>query len=124
MLIEQYSDLIATMCAPDVCQRKRHGNLARRSAALRELPDLSLALAGRAETDIESVYAPDGTLLDPARYEIESNSGKLTLLATVGAAYHRDLYRRLSSSGRDAARAESGAAADDPNRGRATLART
>lgn len=78
--ITQYSDVIATMCnrvfAYETVEEIWRGDLPpydtqRGRVFLTHFPV--------ADEDIESVTAPDGSLIDPQYYEIENRSGKLQL---------------------------------------------
>jgi hypothetical protein len=81
MLIDQYSDVVATMCnrvfAKETVEERWRGD-----APPYENYRIFLSRWPVDDDDIESVNAPDGTLIDPANYEIESASGKLTLLGS------------------------------------------
>jgi len=79
MLIDQYSDVIATMCnrvfAKEKVQETWRGNTTPLDCARIYLTHYPVA-----EGDVESVAAPDGTLIDPSAYELDNAQGKLLLL--------------------------------------------
>ena len=82
MLIDQYSDMIATACNRTFAKETVE-EIWRGDPPPYENYRIFLSHWPVAPDDVESVYAPDGTLLDPAGYEIETASGKLTLLGTA-----------------------------------------
>ena len=81
MLIDQYSDIIATMCnrtfAKETVEETWRGD-----APPYENYRIFLSHWPVDPADVDTVYAPGGTLIDPASYEIETASGKLTLLGS------------------------------------------
>jgi hypothetical protein len=76
--IEQYSDVIATMCnrvfGYETVEETWRGDLPPFDA-----PRLFLTHYPVADADITSVESPRGSVLDPANYELESVSGKLRI---------------------------------------------
>jgi hypothetical protein len=76
MWIDQYSDVVATMCnrvfAYEQVQETWRGDL-----PPFECPRLFLTHYPVADADIVSVESPRGSVLDPSVYEIENKSGKL-----------------------------------------------
>ena len=76
--IEQYSDVIATMCnrvfGYETVEETWRGDLPPFDA-----PRLFLTHYPVADADITSVELPRGSVLDPANYELESVSGKLRI---------------------------------------------
>ena len=76
-LISRYSDVISTLCNRVFAReevRETWRCLGSRRLFLSHWP--------AAESDIESVESPRGTILDPSTYEFEEKSGKLELFAT------------------------------------------
>jgi hypothetical protein len=82
LLIDQYSDLIASMCnrtfAKETVEETWRGD-----PPPYENNRVFLTRYPVADGDITSVGGTDGTLIDPANYEIENASGKLTLIGTT-----------------------------------------
>jgi hypothetical protein len=76
--IDQYSDVIATMCqrvfAYETVAETWRGDLPPFDA-----PRLFLTHYPIVDADIVSVESPRGTVLDPASYEVENASGKLRI---------------------------------------------
>ena len=76
MWIEQYSDVVATMCnrvfAYEEVQETWRGD-----SLPFDCPRLFLSHYPVADADIQSVGSPAGSILDPSAYEIENGSGKL-----------------------------------------------
>jgi hypothetical protein len=85
MLIDSYSDVIAVMCNRTFAKEKV-AETWRGDPPPYENYRVHLSHYPIAEGDVESVNAPDGTLIDPANYEVESDSGKLTLLGSLGGS--------------------------------------
>lgn len=81
MLIDQYSDVIATICDRTFAKEKVEETWCGDPPPY-ENYRIFLSHYPVADGDVESVYAPGGTLIDPAGYAIEGKSGKLTLLGT------------------------------------------
>jgi hypothetical protein len=77
--ITQYSDVIATMCnrvfAKEKVQETWRGDLPPYDTQNGRVFLTHYPVAK--DEDIELVTAPDGTVIDPATYEIENRSGKL-----------------------------------------------
>lgn len=73
-LVDQYSDVVSTMCNRVFAKEKVR-------ETWRDLGDRRLYLSHWPvlETDIESVEAPKGTVIDSSVYELEEGSGKLSL---------------------------------------------
>ena len=78
MWIDQYSDVVATMCnrvfAYEKVEETWRGDLPPFDA-----PRLFLTHYPVADADIASVELPRGSVLDPANYELENASGKLRI---------------------------------------------
>lgn len=78
MWIEQYSDVVATMCnrvfAKEKVQETWRGDLPPFDS-----PRVFLTHYPVADADIESVESPQGSAIDPAAYEVENGSGKLRM---------------------------------------------
>jgi hypothetical protein len=78
LLIDQYSDVIATMCnrvfAYETVEETWRGDLPPFDA-----PRLFLTRYPVADADLTAVESPRGTVLDPASYELENASGKLSI---------------------------------------------
>ena len=76
--IEQYSDVIATMCnrvfGYETVEETWRGDLPPFDA-----PRLFLTHYPVADADLVSMKSPRGALLDPANYELENESGKLRI---------------------------------------------
>lgn len=85
MLIDQYSDVVATMCNR-VFAKEKVIETWRGDPAPYDNARVFLTHYPVADADIESVAAPDGTPIDPASYEIENRSGKLSLRNGAAAA--------------------------------------
>jgi len=76
-LITRYSDVISTLCNRVFAKEKVRETwrcLGSRRVFLSHWP--------AAESDIESVECPRGTVMDPSTYEFEEKSGKLELFAS------------------------------------------
>src|SRR5580765_5981680 len=78
MLIDTYSDVIATMCKRTFAKEKVMETW-RGDPPPYENNRIYLTHYPVADADIESVAAPDGTVIDAANYEIENATGKLSL---------------------------------------------
>jgi hypothetical protein len=76
--IEQYSDVVATMCNR-VFAKEKVAETWRGDSMPFDSPRLFLTHYPVADDDIESVESPRGSTLDPAVYEIENGSGKMRL---------------------------------------------
>ncbi|UPK03109.1 hypothetical protein [Bradyrhizobium sp. 170] len=78
MWIDQYSDVVATMCnrvfAKEKVQETWRGDLMPFDS-----PRLFLTHYPVADDDIESVESPRGSIINAAAYEIENGSGKLRI---------------------------------------------
>jgi hypothetical protein len=78
MWIDQYSDVVATMCnrvfAYEKVEETWRGDLPPLDG-----PRLFLTHYPVADADIASVESPRGSILDPASYELETASGKLRI---------------------------------------------
>jgi hypothetical protein len=74
MLIDQYSDVIATMC-----NRVFAYESVEETWRCSDSPRLFLTRYPVADADLVSVESPRGSILDPAGYEIENSSGKLRI---------------------------------------------
>lgn len=74
ILIDQYSDVIATMC-----NRVFAYEQVAETWRCSDLPRLFLTHYPVADADIVSVESPRGNILDPASYEVENASGKLRI---------------------------------------------
>jgi hypothetical protein len=78
MLIDQYSDVVATMCnrvfAYESVEETWRGDL-----PPLDTPRLFLTRYPVADADLVSVESPRGSILDPASYELENASGKLRI---------------------------------------------
>jgi hypothetical protein len=78
MWIDQYSDVIATMCnrvfAQEKVQETWRGDLMPFDS-----PRLFLTHYPIEDADIESVESPRGSIIDPSAWEIENRSGKLRI---------------------------------------------
>jgi hypothetical protein len=76
--ITQYSDVVATMCnrvfAKEKVEETWRGDLPPYDT---QNGRVFLTHYPVADADIESVTAPDGSVIDPTAYEIENRSGKL-----------------------------------------------
>jgi hypothetical protein len=83
MLIDTYSDVIAVMCQRTFAKEKVSETW-RGDPPPYENYRVFLSHWPVIDTDIESVYAPSGLLIDPTAYEVETDSGKLTLLGSLG----------------------------------------
>ena len=81
MLIDQYSDVIATMCDRTFA-RETVEETWRGDPPPYENTRVFLTHYPVADGDITSVGGANGTLIDVANYEIENASGKLTILGT------------------------------------------
>ena len=81
MLIDQYSDVIATACnrtfAKETVEETWRGD-----PPPYENTRVFLTHYPVVDADITSVGGANGTLIDPVNYEIENASGKLTILGT------------------------------------------
>jgi hypothetical protein len=82
MLIDQYSDVVATMCnrtfAKETVEETWRGD-----PPPYENTRVYLTHYPVADGDVTSVGGSGGTLIDSANYEIENESGKLTLIGTT-----------------------------------------
>jgi hypothetical protein len=78
MWIEQYSDVVATMCNR-VFAKEKVAETWRGDSMPFDCPRLFLTHYPVADDGIETVESPRGALLDPALYEIENGSGKLRI---------------------------------------------
>ena len=78
MWIDQYSDVVATMCnrvfAYETVEETWRGDL-----LPFDTPRLFLTHYPVADADITAVESPRGSILDPASYELETASGKLRI---------------------------------------------
>ncbi len=78
MWIDQYSDVVATMCnrvfAYEEVQETWRGD-----SMPFDCPRLFLTHYPVVDTDIVSVESPRGSLIDPSLYEVENKSGKLRI---------------------------------------------
>jgi hypothetical protein len=76
--IEQYSDVVATMCnrvfAKETVEETWRGD-----SMPFDCPRLFLTHYPVADADIEAVESPRGSSIDPAAYEIENGSGKMRI---------------------------------------------
>jgi hypothetical protein len=84
MLIDQYSDVIAVMCNRTFAKEKVLETW-RGDYPPYENYRVFLSHWPVLEADIESVTAAGGGVIDPTAYEIETDTGKLTLLGSLGA---------------------------------------
>ena len=78
MWIDQYSDVIATMCNR-VFAKEKVAETWRGDTMPFDCPRLFLTHYPVADDDIETVESPRGALVDPSRYEIENGSGKMRI---------------------------------------------
>jgi Phage gp6-like head-tail connector protein len=78
MWIEHYSDVVATMCNR-VFAKEKVQETWRGDTMPFDSPRLFLTHYPVADADIESVSSPNGTLIDPAAYEVENRSGKVRI---------------------------------------------
>jgi hypothetical protein len=78
MWIDQYSDVIATMCQR-VFAYEQVAETWRGDSMPFDSPRLFLTHYPVADADIVSVESPRGNILDPASYEIENLSGKMRI---------------------------------------------
>lgn len=85
MLIDTYSDVIAVMCNRTFAKEKVEETW-RGDGPPYENYRAHLSHWPIAQDAVESVHAHDGTLVDPSAYEIETDSGKLTLLGMLGGS--------------------------------------
>lgn len=85
MMIDQYSDVIATMCKR-VFAKEKVTETWRGDPPPYEHNRIFLTHYPVADADIESVAAPDGTVIDAANYEIENATGKLSLAGSSAAS--------------------------------------
>jgi hypothetical protein len=76
--IDQYSDLVATMCNR-VFAYETVAETWRGDSPPLDTPRLFLSHYPVADADLTAVESPRGTTLDPASYEIENASGKLRI---------------------------------------------
>jgi hypothetical protein len=74
MLIDQYSDVVATMC-----NRVFAYETVEETWRCSDSPRLFLTRYPVADADLVSVESPRGSILDPAIYELENASGKLRI---------------------------------------------
>src|SRR5580765_1806184 len=85
MMIDQYSDVIATMCKR-VFAKEKVTETWRGDPPPYENNRIYLTHYPVADADIESVNSPDGTVIDAANYEIENLTGKLSLAGSSAAS--------------------------------------
>jgi hypothetical protein len=78
MWIDQYSDVIATMCQRTFAYEEVQETWRGDSMPF-DAPRLFLSHYPVAEADLESVESPLGSVLDPTAYEIENGSGKMRI---------------------------------------------
>ena len=78
MWIDQYSDVVATICNR-VFAYERVEETWRSDLPPLDAPRLFLTHYPVADADIASVESPRGSVLDPASYQIENDSGKLRI---------------------------------------------
>ena len=78
MWIDQYSDVIATMCQR-VFAYEQVAETWRGDGTAFDSPRLFLTHYPVADADVVSVESPRGNVLDPASYEVESQSGKMRI---------------------------------------------
>jgi hypothetical protein len=83
MMIDQYSDVISVMCQRTFAKEKVTETW-RGDPPPYENYRVFLSHWPVEDTDVESVTTSDGSLIDPANYEVEKASGKLTLLGSLG----------------------------------------
>ena len=76
--IDQYSDVVATMCNR-VFAKEKVAETWRGDSMPFDCPRLFLTHYPVADADIESVESPDGSTIDSAVYDVENGSGKLRL---------------------------------------------
>jgi hypothetical protein len=74
MLIDQYSDVVATMC-----NRVFAYETVEETWRCSDSPRLFLTRYQVADADLVSVESPRGSVLDPTIYELENTSGKLRI---------------------------------------------
>jgi hypothetical protein len=74
MLIDQYSDVVATMC-----NRVFAYETVEETWRCSDSPRLFLTRYPVADADLVSVESPRGSIVDPASYELENASGKLRI---------------------------------------------
>ena len=84
MMIDQYSDVIATMCKR-VFAKEKVTETWRGDPSPYENNRIYLTHYPVADADIESVSSPDGSVIDVANYEIENATGKLSLAGSSAA---------------------------------------
>jgi hypothetical protein len=78
MWIDQYSDVIATMCQR-VFAYEQVAETWRGDGTSFDSPRLFLSHYPVADADVVSVESPRGNVLDPASYELEPQSGKMRI---------------------------------------------
>lgn len=78
MWIDQYSDVVATMCNR-VFAKEKVAETWRGDSMPFDCPRLFLTHYPVADDDIETVESPRGAPVDPALYEVENGSGKLRI---------------------------------------------
>src|SRR5580765_7645807 len=84
MLIDTYSDVIATMCKRTFVKEKVMETW-RGDPPPYENNRIYLTHYPVADADIESVSSPDGSVIEAANYEIENATGKLSLAGSSAA---------------------------------------
>ena len=84
LMIDQYSDVIATMCKR-VFAKEKVTETWRGDPPPYERNRIYLTHYPVADADIETVSSPDGTVIDAANYEIENATGKLSLAGSSAA---------------------------------------
>ena len=78
MWIDQYSDVIATLCMRSFGYEEVQETWRGDSMPF-DCPRLFLSHYPVADADLESVESPLGSVIDPASYEIENDSGKVRI---------------------------------------------
>ena len=78
MWIDQYSDVIATMCQRTFAYEEVQETWRGDSLPF-DSPRLFLSHYPVADTDLESVESPKGSVIDPTTYEVENGSGKMRI---------------------------------------------
>ena len=78
MWIDQYSDIIATMCQRTFAYEEVQETWRGDSMPF-DCPRLYLSHYPVADIDLESVESPKGSVIDPATYEVENDSGKVRI---------------------------------------------
>jgi hypothetical protein len=78
MWIDQYSDVIATMCQRTFAYEEVQETWRGDSMPF-DCPRLFLSHYPVADADLESVESPKGSVIDPTTYEVENGSGKVRI---------------------------------------------